>query len=197
MSLSISRPEARAFFSMPRAANKLPQHPPVKVDIGAPPDADAIATYQNRHFKHTCKDGEFDKGCLERFVSTAAETAGFRQESPGDRAPEDVNTDTRIGLTLQSSAAPQLDTNLEKPPTGRMTSCSAPPLFSRLKRSRPTMPAAGGVRGGAGSSSPPKFVNALEGVKNGFASGLAAACVKTVLQPFDTLKTVQQFSTAR
>ncbi|CAN0539238.1 unnamed protein product, partial [Scytosiphon promiscuus] len=35
------------------------------------------------------------------------------------------------------------------------------------------------------------------GVKNGLASGLAAACVKTVLQPFDTLKTVQQFSTTK
>lgn len=27
--------------------------------------------------------------------------------------------------------------------------------------------------------------------------GLAAACEKTVLQPFDTIKTVQQFSTAQ
>lgn len=30
------------------------------------------------------------------------------------------------------------------------------------------------------------------GVKNGMASGLAAAVVKTILQPFDTVKTVQQ-----
>jgi solute carrier family 25 S-adenosylmethionine transporter 26 len=34
----------------------------------------------------------------------------------------------------------------------------------------------------------------LEGLKNGAASGLAAACVKTVLQPFDSMKTMQQFS---
>ena len=31
-----------------------------------------------------------------------------------------------------------------------------------------------------------------DGVKNGIASGLAAAVVKTVLQPLDTIKTVQQ-----
>ena len=29
------------------------------------------------------------------------------------------------------------------------------------------------------------------------ARGLAAVCVKTVLQPFDTIKTVQQFSTSK
>lgn len=39
--------------------------------------------------------------------------------------------------------------------------------------------------------------NAVDGLKNGLASGLAAAVVKTVLQPFDTMKTVQQFSTTR
>lgn len=39
--------------------------------------------------------------------------------------------------------------------------------------------------------------NAVDGLKNGVASGLAAAVVKTVLQPFDTMKTVQQFSTTR
>ena len=57
----------------------------------------------------------------------------------------------------------------------------------------------------ASSSSPPpppqqqgdRWKNAIEGLKNGLASGLAAACVKTVLQPFDTMKTVQQFSTTR
>lgn len=42
-----------------------------------------------------------------------------------------------------------------------------------------------------------RWRNAVEGLKNGLASGLAAACVKTVLQPFDTMKTVQQFSTTR
>lgn len=55
---------------------------------------------------------------------------------------------------------------------------------------------AGETRGGA-STPPPHRANAVEGIKNGFASGLAAACVKTVLQPFDTMKTVQQFSTTR
>lgn len=52
------------------------------------------------------------------------------------------------------------------------------------------------------SATPPphqgdRWENAIEGLKNGLASGLAAACVKTVLQPFDTMKTVQQFSTTR
>ena len=62
----------------------------------------------------------------------------------------------------------------------------------------------GGGGGGEGGSMPPSnklpstgLTNALEGFKNGLASGLAAACVKTVLQPFDTMKTVQQYSTAK
>ncbi|CAM9199283.1 unnamed protein product [Ectocarpus sp. 8 AP-2014] len=61
------------------------------------------------------------------------------------------------------------------------------------------------TRGGGGAPAPPpappqqgmRLKNAVEGLKNGLASGLAAACVKTVLQPFDTMKTVQQFSTTR
>jgi len=59
----------------------------------------------------------------------------------------------------------------------------------------------GGGGGGGAPQAPPQQVdrwkNAIEGLKNGLASGLAAACVKTVLQPFDTMKTVQQFSTTR
>lgn len=39
--------------------------------------------------------------------------------------------------------------------------------------------------------------NAIDGLKNGLASGLAAAVVKTALQPFDTMKTVQQYSKIR
>ena len=33
---------------------------------------------------------------------------------------------------------------------------------------------------------------ASEGFRNSLASGLAAACSKTILAPFDTIKTVQQ-----
>lgn len=63
----------------------------------------------------------------------------------------------------------------------------------------------GGLEAVGGSSEAPlgekpavsPWVGAVEGVKNGFASGLAAAVVKTILQPFDTMKTVQQFSTTR
>ena len=42
-------------------------------------------------------------------------------------------------------------------------------------------------RGGATKSSA-----ISEGLKNTLASGLAAACSKTILAPFDTIKTVQQ-----
>ncbi|KAL3909033.1 MAG: hypothetical protein SGPRY_009568, partial [Prymnesium sp.] len=37
----------------------------------------------------------------------------------------------------------------------------------------------------------------MEGLKNGCASGLATICCKALLQPFDTLKTVQQASTLK
>lgn len=37
----------------------------------------------------------------------------------------------------------------------------------------------------------------LAGLKNGCASGLATMCCKTALQPFDTLKTLQQASKAK
>ncbi|CAM9141643.1 unnamed protein product [Phaeothamnion confervicola] len=40
----------------------------------------------------------------------------------------------------------------------------------------------------------PSRENVIEGLKNGVASGLAAACVKALLQPFDAIKTVQQYS---
>lgn len=36
-----------------------------------------------------------------------------------------------------------------------------------------------------------------DGIKNGVASGLAAVVVKTILQPFDTIKTVQQFQSIK
>jgi len=36
------------------------------------------------------------------------------------------------------------------------------------------------------------FINLIDGFKNGCASGLASACAKTILQPLDTIKTVQQ-----
>mmetsp|Transcript_58091 Transcript_58091/g.173368 ORF Transcript_58091/g.173368 Transcript_58091/m.173368 type:complete len:229 (-) Transcript_58091:529-1215(-) len=42
-----------------------------------------------------------------------------------------------------------------------------------------------GIRGGSRAA-------AIEGLKNSVASGLASACAKTLLQPFDTIKTVQQ-----
>lgn len=52
----------------------------------------------------------------------------------------------------------------------------------------------------SGSSSPPPSSSTssssalVEGLKSTLASGLAAACSKTILAPFDTIKTVQQAS---
>jgi hypothetical protein len=37
----------------------------------------------------------------------------------------------------------------------------------------------------------------VDGLKNGLASALSAACVKTILQPIDAIKTMQQFSQGR
>ncbi|KAL7554466.1 hypothetical protein ACHAWF_017912 [Thalassiosira exigua] len=44
----------------------------------------------------------------------------------------------------------------------------------------------------ASTEPPSQSTAAIEGLKNTLASGLAAACSKTILAPFDTLKTVQQ-----
>ena len=52
-----------------------------------------------------------------------------------------------------------------------------------------------GVRGGGGASSGGGgWETVVAGLKNGCASGMAAACAKILLQPFDTLKTLQQAS---
>ena len=54
------------------------------------------------------------------------------------------------------------------------------------------------VRGGeAATATRRRRGGAADGLKNGLASALAAAVAKTALQPFDTLKTVQQASVAR
>jgi Mitochondrial carrier protein len=53
------------------------------------------------------------------------------------------------------------------------------------------------VRGGASAAVAPvkaTKTDAVDGIKQGIASGLASCCVKTLLQPLDTIKTVQQFS---
>jgi len=51
------------------------------------------------------------------------------------------------------------------------------------------------VNKGGGEKSDTKVDSAItSGLKNAFASALSAATCKTVLQPFDTLKTVQQHS---
>ena len=44
----------------------------------------------------------------------------------------------------------------------------------------------------ASSATKPASTAIIEGLKNTLASGLAAACSKTLLAPFDTIKTVQQ-----
>lgn len=54
--------------------------------------------------------------------------------------------------------------------------------------------ARGGGGGGAAASglSNAGWATVVEGLKNGCASGMAAACAKLLLQPFDTVKTLQQ-----
>tara|TARA_B100000795_G_scaffold147261_2_gene110357 strand:- start:184 stop:534 length:351 start_codon:yes stop_codon:yes gene_type:complete len=37
----------------------------------------------------------------------------------------------------------------------------------------------------------------LDGLRNGCASGLATVCAKAMLQPFDTIKTLQQANTGK
>lgn len=63
---------------------------------------------------------------------------------------------------------------------------------------RPSVAAAfqglGRRRGGGGQGGDRSWWQAAlsDGLRNGCASGLAAACAKLLLQPFDTVKTVQQ-----
>ena len=65
------------------------------------------------------------------------------------------------------------------------------PVVSAARR-----PSGGGSRPSPSYSSPSKAKSAstaiTDGLKNTLASGLAAACSKTILAPFDTIKTVQQ-----
>jgi len=51
-----------------------------------------------------------------------------------------------------------------------------------------------GKKGAVVTTAPlkPSSSATVDGLKNALASGLAAACSKAILQPFDTLKTVQQ-----
>jgi hypothetical protein len=44
------------------------------------------------------------------------------------------------------------------------------------------------------TASSTKSSAALNGLKNSISSGMAAACAKTLLAPFDTIKTIQQQS---
>lgn len=70
------------------------------------------------------------------------------------------------------------------------------PSFARSKSSLlSNFPRCGGAASSEGISSKPvraKSDAAIEGLKNTLASGMAAACSKTILAPFDTIKTVQQ-----
>lgn len=65
-------------------------------------------------------------------------------------------------------------------------------------RGRPAAAAAfeglGRRRGGGGRGGDRSWWQAAlsDGLRNGCASGMAAACAKLLLQPFDTVKTVQQ-----
>ena len=60
-----------------------------------------------------------------------------------------------------------------------------------LSSLRTTRGGGGGTAAAAGAVSA-GWATIIEGLKNGCASGLAAACAKLLLQPFDTVKTLQQ-----
>ena len=60
-----------------------------------------------------------------------------------------------------------------------------------MARQRQSIPSSE-YRGGGSTSENDPWFEVREGLKNGLASGLAAACAKVLLQPFDTVKTVQQ-----
>lgn len=72
----------------------------------------------------------------------------------------------------------------------------------RRRRRRPSaVPSAAIIsRGGGDSPSPSpskKSSDAVEGLKNSLASALASLCAKSLLQPFDTIKSVQQHHQGR
>lgn len=113
------------------------------------------------------------------------------------------NSDAKLGQRFRmiSGGLGRAFTPGSLSPADRMKTGTLEPIASEDNNMRAAARAGANMRGG-GSTPPGKppsqrLSNAVEGVKNGLASGLAAACVKTVLQPFDTLKTVQQFSTAK
>lgn len=115
-------------------------------------------------------------------------------------------THAGLGGQWRSLSSPLESLSSTSRQLGLRASSAVGALGLREGRQRPstllTRGGGGGAPQPARASSPPpqqgdRWKNAIEGLKNGLASGLAAACVKTVLQPFDTMKTVQQFSTTR
>lgn len=62
----------------------------------------------------------------------------------------------------------------------------------RIEEQQRALSALRTTRGGGGVVTSAGWVTIIEGLKNGCASGLAAACAKLLLQPFDTVKTLQQ-----
>lgn len=62
------------------------------------------------------------------------------------------------------------------------------PALSSLRMTR----GGGGRAAAAAGATSAGWATIIEGLKNGCASGLAAACAKLLLQPFDTVKTLQQ-----
>lgn len=123
---------------------------------------------------------------------------------PRDQQKTDNNGDAKLNQRMLSGGLGRAFTPESLSPAARMKTGTLEPVASEdgnIKKIKAAARAGAKMRGG-GSTSPSKppsqrLANAVEGCKNGLASGLAAACVKTVLQPFDTIKTVQQFSTSK
>ncbi|CAM9348628.1 unnamed protein product [Ectocarpus sp. 12 AP-2014] len=146
---------------------------------------------------------------LDESKQHATAAAAEPQSEPGTKTTNTAagTTATNAGLatrwTALSAPLESLSSAREQLVRRALSTATTLRLREGKDGSSSTMLLTRGGGGGApaGPPSPPqqgmRLKNAVEGLKNGLASGLAAACVKTVLQPFDTMKTVQQFSTTR
>ena len=138
--------------------------------------------------------------------STAVETDSKQCSAlPRDQQKRDKNSDTKKvqRFRMLSGGLGRAFSPGSLSPADRMKTGTLEPVAPENDNIKIKAAARAGAKMRGGGSVPPGkspsqgLANALEGVRNGLASGLAAACVKTVLQPFDTIKTVQQFSTAK
>jgi solute carrier family 25 S-adenosylmethionine transporter 26 len=73
----------------------------------------------------------------------------------------------------------------------------ATPQFRRKKNRTTVLPVQQRSLPSTATANPPPTAAWVNGFKNAIASASAAACCKTLLQPIDAIKTIQQYSTTR